>query len=86
MKTDLESGMVELEKHARRRPAIGNFDFCGLTVDEAKAIVKELKCDTYLYELVREILDVAVSYGEYILTKEDMEALAGATGYELPED
>ena len=74
-------------KHSVRKPAIGELDFCLMTPDQAGAIVEEIRqADLHLHRLVREILDEAVSYGEYILTKEDMEALAGATGYELPED
>ena len=87
MKTDFEVGIGELITHSNHKPALGDLDFCLMTPNQAGAIIEEIRqADLHLHRLVREILDEAVSYGEYILTKGDMEALAGATGYELPED
>ena len=88
MKTDFETGIAELKTHSsRRQSAVGYIDFVLMTPNQAGAIIEEIRqADLHLHRLVREILDEAVSYGEYILTKGDMEALAGATGYELPED
>ncbi len=39
-----------------------------------------------LRRVINNLLDEAISYGEYVMTKEDMEALADATGYELPDN
>lgn len=86
MKTDFEMGMMELEKHANRSAPLNVFDFCGLTTKEAKAIIKEIQRGEHLHELVRALLDDSITFGEYILTKKDMIALADTTGYELPKD
>lgn len=86
MSTDFDIAYRELKKHSKRKAPEDYFDFCSMTVTQAGAVVDELKRgSTHLHELVRELLDEAISYGEYVLTKNDMEALANATGYELPD-
>ena len=44
------------------------------------------KKDKKLKKIVRDMLDEAITYGEYVVPKKTLEELAKATDYKLPKD